>query len=178
MVSYNASGRTYDNTADIPHNRYGLLLGTSPITRKGTHNYMFQNRMIAAAELYKAGKVDSIIVSGGNYKGKETYGCDEPQAMRDSLVERGVPADRILMDSDGTRTIKSIENAKNVYRLDSVTLISQKYHNQRAIYLADDKGLHTIGFNADPSPILTTRLKNGAREYLARVKMFLDISND
>lgn len=175
IVVANASGRTSDNVDEMPHNRYGLLLGTSPITPGGAHNYYFDNRIIATYELYKAGKIDSIIASGGDYTATGRYGCDEPAAMRDSLVARGIPAGRIILDYDGTRTLNSIAKAKEVYGLDSVTLISQKYHNERAIYLADRYGIYAVGYNAEPSPIFKNRVKNTVREYFARVKLFIDI---
>lgn len=175
IVVGNASGRTFDKVQDIPHNRYGLLLATSPVTPYGAHNFYFDNRIKAAEELYKAGKVDYIIASGGDYSRSQKYGCDEPKAILDSLAARGIPADRIILDYDGTRTLNSITKAKREYGLDSVTLISQKYHNERAIYQADHYGLHAIGYNAAPSPILRNRIKNNLREYLARVKLLLDL---
>lgn len=175
IVLSNAAGRTYDRTDEIPHNKVGLLLGTSPITRWGARNLYCENRIEAADELYKAGKIDYILVSGGDYREKEKYGCDEPQALKDSLVARGVPADRIILDYEGVRTLNSIVKAKEVYGLDSVTLISQKYHNERAIYLADHHGLNVVAYNAKPSPILKNRIRNTLRESLARPKMFLDL---
>ena len=175
MVTINAIGRTYDNICEIPHNKVGLLLATSPITAGGSRNFYFENRIIAAEELYKAGKVDYIIASGGDYRGKEKMGCDEPQAIKDSLIARGVPADRIILDYEGLRTLNSIVKAKEVYGLESVTIISQKYHNERAIYLADKYGLHAVAYNAAPSPIKRNRIKNTLREYLARPKMYLDL---
>lgn len=177
-VVWNASGRTYDSVSDIPHNRVGLLLATSPITPGGAHNFYFENRIKSADELYKAGKVDYIIASGGDYTQTQKNGCDEPRAIRDSLVACGVPADRIIIDYEGTRTLNSIAKAKEVYRLDSVTIISQKYHNERAIYLADKYDMHAIGINAEPSPIRRNRIKNTLREFLARVKMFMDVIID
>jgi len=175
IVVGNASGRTYDDAGSIPHNRYGLLLATSPITPGGARNFYFDNRIKAAEELYKAGKIDYIIASGGDYTKQHKNGCDEPAAIRDSLVARGVPAGKIILDYDGVRTLNSIVKAKEVYGLDSVTIISQKYHNERAIYLADHYRLHAIGYNAAPSPIHSNRIKNTLREYLACPKMFLDI---
>ncbi len=172
IVVCNASGRTYDDVDSIPHNRYGLLLATSPITPGGAHNFYFDNRIKAADELYKAGKIDFIIASGGDYTKEHKNGCDEPAAIRDSLVVRGIPANRIILDYEGLRTLNSIVKAKEIYELDSVTLISQKYHNERAIYLADHYNLHAVGYNAEPSPIRRNRIKNTLREYLARVKMF------
>lgn len=178
VVSANASGRTFDNVDDIPHTRVALFLATSPVTRLGAHNYYFENRIRKADELYKAGKVDYIIASGGDYTKSGKYGCDEPKAILDSLVKRGIPAERIILDYEGTRTLNSIAKAKEVYGLDSVTIISQQYHNQRAIYLADRYGLHAVGYNAPPSPIFRNRVKNTLREFLARVKLFMDIATD
>ena len=175
IVGWNASGRTYDDVNEIPHNKVGLLLATSPITPGGAHNFYFENRIKSAEELYKAGKIEYIIASGGDYRNDHKFGCDEPQAIKDSLVIRGIPEDRIILDYDGTRTLNSIVKAKEIYGLDSVTLISQKYHNERAIYLADKYGLHAIGYNAELSPIRRNRIKNTVREIFARPKMFIDL---
>ena len=175
-VSLNASGRTYDNVSDVPEREYGLLLATSPITPQGGHNFYFDNRIKSVVELFKAGKVKKIIASGGDYTGQHNgNGCDEPKAILDSLVAKGVPAEAIILDYDGQRTIKSIVNAKEKFGLDSLTLISQKYHNERAIYQADHLGVDAIGYNAEPSPIRRNSIKNTIREYFARVKLFIDL---
>lgn len=178
FVVGNASGRTYDDPSEIPHNTYGLLLGTTPLTGEGEHNYSYENRMKAAEEIYKAGKVDTIIASGGLTPPDKINACVEPVAMRDSLIARGVPADRIILDYDGNRTINSILNAKEKFNVDRFTIISQKYHNERALFLADRKGISAIGFNAAQTPVLKKRIRNGAREYLARVKMFIDLARE
>lgn len=175
VVVNNASGRTFDDIAEVPYSKYGLLLATSPITRGGARNFYFDNRIKAAEELFKAGKVDYIIASGGDYSQTQLNGCDEPLAIRDSLMVRDIPADRIILDYEGTRTLNSIVKAKKIYMLDSVLIISQKYHNERAIYLADRYKLEAHGYNAAPSPIRRNRIKNTLREFLARVKMFIDV---
>ena len=174
VVRGNASGRTYDSVDSIPHNRVGLLLATSPITPGGAHNFYFDNRIKAAVELYNAGKIDVIIASGGDYTKTQKNGCDEPAAIRDSLVKYGVSPFCIELDYEGTRTLNSIAKLKESYGVDTVTLISQKYHNERAIYIADKYGITAVGYNAAPSPIRRNRIKNTLREYLARPKMFLD----
>ncbi len=138
-VCINALGRTYDSVEEVPFHEYGLLLGTSPYTAKGARNLYFENRIKSAAELYKAGKIRHIIVSGGNYTRQSGY--DEPRAMTDSLVAYGVPFNDIVRDYNGTRTLNSIVKAKETYHLDSVIVISQKYHNERAITQADKYGL-------------------------------------
>ena len=175
LVVNNAKGRTFDNLSDVPTREIGLLLGTSPITPNGAHNYYFDNRMKAAADLYHAGKLRRILVSGGDYTMTEKHGCDEPTAMRDSLVAHNVPDTCIIEHWQGWRTINSIEAVKNLYDFDSITIISQKYHNERALYQADHFGLDAVGYNAEPSPIKSSRIRNAIREYLARVKLFIDL---
>lgn len=172
-VSFNASGRTFDNVEEIPSCEYGLLLGTSPFTAQGARNFYFENRIKSAAELYKAGKIRRIIVSGGDYT--RSLGYDEPRAMTDSLVAHGVPFNVIVRDYEGTRTLRSIVKAKETYNLDSVIIISQKYHNERAIAQADKYGLKAIGYNAPHSHIKRNRIKNVLREFPARVKLYLDL---
>lgn len=173
VVINNAQGQTYDNVSEIPSRKIGLLLGTSPITPQGEHNYYFDNRIYATVELYKQGKIKQIIASGGDYSAQN--GCNELIAMRDSLVAHGVPDSVITLDYKGLRTINSIVNVKTDYDLDSLIIISQKYHNERAIWLAEHYGLHAIAYNATTPDITTKKIKNTLREFLARVKMFLDI---
>lgn len=174
-VSFNASGRTYDNVNDVPCHQYGLLLGTSPYTAEGARNFYFENRIKSAAELYKAGKIKKIIVSGGDYT--RQMGYDEPKAMSDSLYAHGVHYNDIIRDYEGTRTINSVVKAKENlgYNLDSVIIISQKYHNERAIAQADKYGLIAVGFNAPHSHIKKNQIKNILREFPARVKLYYDL---
>ena len=175
LVVNNAKNRTYDSIEDIPQKEIGLLLGTSPITPHGARNFYFENRIKAAAELYHAGKIKKILASGGDYTMTEKHGCDEPTAMRDSLVAYVVPDTCIIVHWQGWRTINSIEAVKELYNFDNITIISQKYHNERALYQADHLGVTAIGYNAEPSPIRRNRIKNTIREYLARVKLFIDL---
>ena len=180
IVSLNAYGRTYDNITDIPARKVGILLATSPITPQGKRNSSFSNRIKATLELYKAGKIKIIVASGGDYEINNDsiftkYGCDEPWAIRDSLVAHGVPSDKIILDYNGTRTLYSIVKAKQVYNLDSVILISQKYHNERAIFQADHYKLNAIGYNAAPAISRYSYVRNAIREIFARVKLLIDI---
>ena len=172
IVVWDSKGKTYDSVSQIPHNRVGLLLATSPTTSGGAHNFYFDNRIKAADELYKVGKIDYIIASGGDYTKTQKIGCDEPKSILDSLVAWGVPAERIILDYEGTTTRISIYKAGQIYGLDSVTIISQKDHNERAIFLANLCQIKAVGYNAAPSHIRRNRIKNTLREYLARVKMF------
>lgn len=171
VVSVNARGKLLDNVSDVPHCKVGLLLGTSPIGTAGDINLYFVYRIDAAVQLYKAGKIESVLVSGGNYPG----GFDEPACMRDSLIAHGVPRDRIIPDYTGVRTLESIMRCKKDYGQDSIIIISQRWHNERAIYLAEHCGVNAVCFNARDVKIVDKWLKNYSREALARVKLFVDI---
>lgn len=175
IVAWNASDKTYDNVDSIPHRKIGMILGTSPIsTWNGRRNYYFDHRIKAGAELYKAGKVNWLVVSGGDYRNTEN-GYDEPVAMRDSLIKQGVDSARIVLDYDGTRTLNSIAKMRDVYCQDSIIIISQKYHNERALYQARHLGIDAIGFNAKTPGKRTSWWRNRGREVLARMKLFIDI---
>ena len=172
IVRHNTNGRAYDDINSLPHNKVGLLLGTSPLDKQGNTNYYFIYRIDAAEQLIKSGKIDYILVSGDN----SSVGYDEPTWMRDSLVGRGVPEDRIVLDFAGLRTLDSVVRAKEVFGQDSITIISQLFHNERALYLADHNGINAIAYNAKDVTLWHKWLKIHSREYLARVKMMIDLA--
>ncbi len=175
IVWYNSINKTFDNIGDVPYNEVGILLGTSPRVANGDPNFYYINRITATADLYKAGKISRIIASGGDYSQRASGGYNELIAMRDSLVIRGVPDSVIILDYDGTRTLNSIVKAKEMYGIDRFTIISQEYHNERAIFLASLNGIDAVGYNAKPSHIKIKRIKNEGREFFARVKLFVDV---
>ena len=170
LICINARGKTFNDVQNIPFNEVGLLLGTSPITSNGEHNYYFDERIKATAALYHSGKIKRIVASGGDYS--SNGGCNELIAMRDSLIKQEIPDSLITLDYQGTRTLHSKKKKKN---LGSITIISQKYHNERAIYLAEHYGLQTVAFNATTPNIVNKKIRNISREFLARVKLFIDI---
>ena len=175
IVVNNAKGKVFSEIDYIKYNKVGLLLGTTPQARfDRITNYFFIYRIDAAEQLYKAGKIEKILISGDEHS---LDGVNETECMRDSLVARGIPASTIILDGKGYRTINSVINANKVYGLKDFTIISQKFHNERAIYQAEHLGLdieNIQAYNAkDPKSrraYLTT-----IREYFARVKMFLDL---
>ena len=175
IVWYNSINKTFDNIGDVPYNKVGILLGTSPRVANGDPNFYYINRITATADLYKAGKINQIIASGGDYSQRASGGYNELVAMRDSLIAHGIPDSVIILDYDGTRTLNSIVKLKEIYGVDSVTIISQEYHNERAIFLASLNGIDAIGYNAKPSHIKIKRIKNEGREFFARVKLFIDM---
>lgn len=175
VVAQHARGKMYTDLGALPHNRYGLLLGTSPKTPDGEYNSYFYSRVRCAAQLYKTRKIDYVIASGGDYTKTQQCGYDEPAAMKRALMKRGVPASRILLDYDGTSTIRSILKAKKVYKLEKMTIISQTFHNERALFMARCHGICAVAYNARESKSRDTRIKNRLRETLARVWMMVDL---
>ncbi len=175
LVVNNAEGKVFSEIDSIKYNRVGLLLGTTPQARiTKVKNYFFIYRLDAAEQLYRAGKIEQILISGDE---NSLDGVNEPECMRDSLVARGVPANAIILDGKGYRTINSIISANKVYGLKSFTIISQKFHNERAIFQVEHLGLdveNIQAFNAR-NPNSSRALITYAREYLARVKMFWDL---
>ncbi len=166
-----AEGKTFSSVDEIPKNKVGIVLGTSKRLRDGHPNAYYGNRIIAAVKLFEANKIDYVLVSGDN----GTIYYNEPTTMKKDLVSAGIPENRIFLDYAGFRTLDSMVRAKEVFGLDSATVISQKFHNERAIYIAEKKGLTAIGFNATDVS-LESGFKVQFREYFARVKVFLDLA--
>jgi SanA protein len=168
-VKHSAAGLTFDDAEAVPHRHVGLLLGCPMILPNGRPNRFFRYRIEAAVNLYQAGKVDYLLVSGDN----RTPGYNEPGDMRESLLNAGVPAERICCDFAGLRTLDSVVRAQEVFGQTELTIISQKFHNERAIFIAKRHGLDAIGFNARMPGGLHGWM-NLCREQLARVKALLD----
>lgn len=163
-------GRVYASLDEVPANRVGLLLGTSRTVRSGRPNEYFYNRVDAAAALYRAGKVEYLVISGDN--GRKSY--NEPQDMKDALVERGVPAEAVYLDYAGFRTYDSVVRMEKIFGQGRFTVVSQEFHNRRAIYIARALGLEAVGYNA-ADVAAYDGVKTRYREKLARVKMFMDL---
>lgn len=170
LVARSASGRLFDAVSSVPDQRVGLVLGCSKKLRNGRDNLFFKTRIRAAVELFKAGKVKTFIVSGDNHR----EGYDEPTDMKDALIAEGIPDARVYPDYAGFRTLDSIVRAKRVFGQDKLTIISQRFHNGRAVYLARANGIDAIAFNA-PDVRLESAVKTYLREAFARVKAVLDV---
>lgn len=160
----------FDQLDGVPHNRVGVVLGTSEKGRGGGPNAYFTHRIKAAAELYHAGKVDHLLLSGDN--GRKDY--NEPVDMRRALIVAGVDSTAITLDYAGFRTFDSMVRARAVFGQERFTVISQRFHNERAIYIAQRAGLAVVGYNA---AYVTGRSgwRTQLREKAARVKVFVDL---
>ncbi len=158
-----------DRTA-VPTNDVALVLGTSPKLTSGATNPFFEGRMSTATELYRTGKVRHLLVSGDN--SRKTY--DEPTAMRDALIARGVPAKAITLDYAGFRTLDSMARAKAVFGLRRFTIITDDFHQPRSVFLARSLGLEVVGVPTRKVPFRWSK-KTRSREIFSRVKACLDV---
>jgi len=157
-------------SAELPLIDVGLVLGTSPLGPSGGANPFFQGRITTAALLYRIGSVKHLLVSGDN--GTKNY--DEPSAMQTALIAQGVPASAITLDYAGFRTLDTMARAKAVFGLQRVTVITDDFHQPRAIFLARAQGLDAFGFPSGRVPFRWSK-KTRAREVVARVKACLDV---
>ncbi|CAD7808039.1 hypothetical protein CHRY9390_01758 [Chryseobacterium aquaeductus] len=155
---------------EIPQTKTAILLGTSKTLSNGFPNAYFTNRIKAAADLYKSKRIQYIIVSGDNRR--KDY--NEPEDMQLALMEYGIPKDKIFLDFAGFRTLDSVVRAKEIFGQKKLIVISQKFHNERAVFLARQNGIDAFGYNAaDVNKY--AGLKTNLREYLAKTKVYWDL---
>jgi SanA protein len=162
--------RLYTDLTKVPPAEVALVLGTSPRLRNGGQNQHFSGRMDAAAALYRAGKVRHLLVSGDNRK----LNYNEPVMMRKALIARGVPAGAITCDFAGFRTLDSVVRAREIFGLQRCLIVTQRYHNPRALEIARATGLDADGFSP-PDVDFANSFTTECREVLARVAAVLDL---
>lgn len=163
--------QVYADVQAIPANRVGLLLGTSRLLSNGKPNQYFDNRIDAVVQLINARKIQFVLISGDN--SRPDY--NEPKDMKEALMKRGLPENRIFLDFAGFRTYDSVYRIKAIFGQSQFTIISQEFHNRRAIYIAQQLHLNAIGYNAR-SVDKFYGFKTNLREKLSRVKMFIDFA--
>ncbi|PJJ64819.1 SanA protein [Chryseobacterium geocarposphaerae] len=170
-IKKNSSAFVSYSIADVPQTKTALLLGTGKTLSNGMPNAYFYNRIKAAVDLYKSGKIRYTIVSGDN--SRKDY--NEPEDMQTELIKNGVPQNRIFLDHAGFRTLDSVVRAKEIFSQTKLVIISQKFHNERAVFLAKQNGMDAFGYNAaDVNKY--TGLKTNVREYFAKAKAYWDRS--
>jgi SanA protein len=169
IVENSAKNKTFIDIEKVATNKVGMVLGTAKYRTAGGINLYFKYRIDAVVELYKSGKISFILVSGDN----STKYYNEPEEFKKELIKNGIPEDKIFLDYAGFRTLDSVVRAKKIFGQSKITIISQRFHNERAIYLAEKHGIEAIGFNAkDVSN--SYGFKTQVREYFARSKAILD----
>ena len=169
-VEHFAAGRVYSDVEAVPAREYGMVPGTSRLVHGKHLNTYFFCRIHAAVELYRAGKIRKIIVSGDN--SRTDY--NETGDMERELIAEGVAPEDVLSDFAGFRTLDSVVRARNLFGASEITVISQRFHCERAIYLAARNGIDAVGFEADEVAPQAIRLRLAVREAFARVMAVLD----
>lgn len=160
----------YSKTDQLPDNLVGLVPGTSKYLKNGKPNPYFNNRMKAARDLWLKGKIKFILVSGDNRRME----YNEPFVMRNALIKLGVPVENIVVDYAGFRTLDSVIRSKKVFGQRKVTIISQKFQNRRAVFIARKRGIEAIAYNArDVDNMYAFKIR--LREVIARVRAIIDV---
>ncbi|NAW51012.1 SanA protein [Elizabethkingia argentiflava] len=159
-------GRTFKKISKIPTQKCALVLGTSPKTREGRANPYFISRLEAVMALYNLGKIKRIIVSG-----EKSRNYDEPHAMKNYLIYNGgIPEYSIIEDPGGFNTQTSISRCKYIYQEHNIIIVSQRFHNVRALFIARKEKMNAYAFDAKDINAKESFYRNHAREFLARVK--------
>ena len=161
--------RIYTEIQSVPYNKVGLLLGTSKYSMTGGVNDHYRLRLQAAYDLFMAKRIGYILISGDN----ATPHYNEPTTIKKDLLKMGVPEERIYRDYAGFRTWDSIVRANRIFNLSRLTVISQGYLNNRALYIAIKQGVDAVAYNAGAGD--KSDLSNRGREVLARVLAFFEV---
>lgn len=164
------TSRSYDTLSYLPDTKAALVLGTSRYRPGGRTNLFFRYRLEAAKELLDAGKVEYLILSGDNQR----LSYNEPVEMKKAMIDMGVDPQHLILDYAGFRTLDSVIRCKEVFGQEPFIVVSQRFHNSRALYIAGSYGIEAYAYNArDVQGV--SGLKVRMRESLARVKAVLDI---
>lgn len=158
------------DSALLPRSATGLVLGTSPRSHGAEANPFFEGRMDAAARLYHEGVLARLLLSGDNRRAD----YNEPGAMREALLSRGIPSSAITLDYAGFRTLDSVIRAQKVFHTENTLIITDDFHLPRALFIAAEIGLPAVGFASAHVP-LRRSLRTRLREILSRTRACLDV---
>ncbi|WP_077426275.1 ElyC/SanA/YdcF family protein [Rodentibacter heidelbergensis] len=167
-ISFYVRDRVFEHIEPLPYRPYAIVLGTSKYVATGKTNDYYTHRLAAAKMLIDKQKVSALLLSGDN----RTLQYNEPRNMFRDLRKMGVPEDRLFQDFAGFRTLDSVIRANKVFQLPAYTIISQKFHCERALLIAKYHDIDAICFAANqPETYLGTRV----REIFARIKALFDL---
>lgn len=167
QMAWQARGKIAGTVSDLPHAQAAIVLGAA-VNPDGSMSAMLNDRVTRGGQLYLAGKVDKVIVSGDH----GAWAYDEPGTMRRALQHMGVPDRDIFTDHAGFNTWATMKRAREVFGVGSATIVSQGFHLARALYLAESAGLDARAIAADLQPYAGQGRIGELREVAARVKAF------
>ncbi len=169
-VRSSADGHLY-SVDDVPPAPVGLVLGAQ-VYPDGTPSPFLAARLDLAKQLFDAGKVQVLLVSGDNMAPE----YNEPDAMRDYLIDAGVPADKVVADYAGFDTYDSCARAKRIFGVSKLIMVTQAYHLPRAVATCRALGVDATGVGDDTSRQYVNAWRRGAiRDQVACVKTVVDL---
>jgi len=143
-VHAQATPRVYTRVADVPYAPIALVLGAG-LWADGSPTPALRDRVTTAVDLYRAGKVKKLLMTGDNRR----VDYNEPAAMRTIALQLGVPAEDIVLDYAGRRTYDSCYRAKEIFEVKQVIIVTQRFHLNRSLFLCNAMGIPSVGVVAD-----------------------------
>jgi SanA protein len=168
-VLLSSEGKSTADAAEVPAAQVAIVPGAL-VEPDGTMSTMLADRVRGALALWRAGKVERILVSGDH----RAWAYDEPGTMRKALVDAGVPPRAVFEDHAGFDTWETMVRAREVFGVESAVVATQRFHMARALYLADAAGLDATGLTTDFHPYGAQGTRSDVREVLSRVKAVAD----
>ncbi|BCL70275.1 SanA protein [Vibrio nigripulchritudo] len=168
-VSWQTQDKIYYEAESLPNHDVAMVLGTSKYIGKKLNDF-YTNRISTAIQLFQDNKVTSYLLSGDN--AHRSY--NEPWTMKRDLLKAGVPEDAIYLDYAGFRTLDSVVRAKEIFEADDFIIITQAFHCERALYIADYHDINAVCL-AVPGPEGTSGWFVRLREVLARANALVDL---
>ncbi len=162
-------GAVYERAQDVPARAVAIVPGAA-VLQDGTPRAALEDRLAAALELYRLGKVRRILVSGDH----QAEGYDEVNGMHRWLVARGVPSEAVFLDHAGLRTLDTMVRAAKVFQVHDAVVCTQRFHLARSVFLARSAGLDAVGLVADRREYVTARW-DAVREAIARTVAVADV---
>lgn len=172
-VLLSANGESTADVADVPHAQAAIVLGAF-VKPDGRMSAMLADRVQRAAELWHAGKVEKILVSGDHH----SWAYDEPDTMRKELLRDGVPGRDVFEDHAGFDTWATMVRARSIFGVHRAVVVTQGFHMPRALYLAGAAGIDATGLTSDLHSYGIQGTKSGVREVFSRVKAIADTTLD
>lgn len=172
-VLLGAEGEATADIADVPHAQVAIVPGAL-VQPDGKMSTMLSDRVHQALALWRAEKVDRILVSGDHH----SWAYDEPGTMRKALVRAGVPGSAVFEDHAGFNTWATMVRARGIFGVSSAVVVTQGFHMPRALYLASAAGLDATGLTSDLHPYGTQGVKSDVREIFSRTKAIADTALD
>lgn len=163
----------YDAKSTVKPTCYTALVLGASVHRDGSLSSVLLDRVNSSLELYKSGKVKRFLLSGDH--GQTDY--DEVNTMKNYLIKQGVDSADIFLDHAGFDTYSSMVRAKEVFKVDSLYIVTQQYHLYRAVYIARKIGLNAYGYVADKRNY-SAIIKYTLREWLANVKSWMWVNTN